>query len=46
MSARKYRADESELLQYTRDPQPISPNSKPRILTIISNTDRSSREKV
>ena len=47
MSAVKFRKDENELLQYTRDPQPqITASTKPRVLTIISNVDRTSREKV
>ena len=47
MSATKFRRDENELLQNTRDPHPlVTTAAKPRILTIISNVDRSSREKV
>ncbi|KAF6019070.1 hypothetical protein EB796_022625 [Bugula neritina] len=47
MSAVKFRRDENELLQNRRDPQPVvAANAKPRVLTIISNVDRSSREKV
>lgn len=47
MSAVKFRKDEGELLQNTKDPRPaVGVNTKPRILTIISNVDRNSREKV
>lgn len=44
-SAGKFRKSEKHLL-INEGSEPQSPNSRPRVLTIISNTNRDSREKV